>query len=161
MLHDQRADGQNLKQHVRKTYLGRILDILQTVEELSLLTCTLTRLRHLTHDDATHQRVIVALRRFLPADDDWGEHLVVLYLAPGNPLPLLTAVTVVHDALERLELDIGDILVVVLVEHHGNIPEGAHERGHGGIGSDVEVEDGYLGRYEQAADADGNLRLSR
>ena len=161
VVHHLRTQCQNVEQHVRQAHLVGVLDALEFLEQSCFFRRAVLRLRHLADYDAAHQGVIVALWRFLAANYHWCIHLVVLYFPAWYAPAFLFSVAIVHDAFQRLELHIGNILIVILVENNRYIAECAHDGRHGRVCTCVKIEYRHSWRNEQRAYGYAYLRLSR
>ena len=138
----------------------RILVHLQALEDGTLLWRAVLGLGNLTDDHAAHQRVVVALGLFLATDDDWSIDLVALEVLAAGALSLQFLLAVLDDGFQGLELDVGYVIVVVLVEHHGHVPEGRHIGLHGRVGTCIQIEYALVWADEEGADRNGDLCFS-
>ena len=161
VVHHLRPQGQYVEQHVGESHLVGVFDAFEFFKQACFLGSAVLRLWYFTDDDATHQGVVVALWRFLATDYHRGIHLIILNFPTRYSTAFLFAVAIVHNAFQCLELHIGDVLVVVLVQYHWHVPKRSHDGRHCGIRTCVQIEYGHSGRDEQRTNGYAYLCLTR
>ncbi len=107
-------------------------------------------------DNPVSQGAIVALWTILAQQQKTAINFGYVNILAGGIFAFLLPFIVIYGGLQSLELDIGNLIIVILFEYHRDIAESFQRCKESGIGAGVQVEQ-RCAVHERGPDAFCNL----